>query len=331
MRLIAVEEHTSNSALNKASAGAMKQCAPDYYKGLIPELPYYPGPGQMRVDDARLSDMDANGIDMQILIAAASMWMPPEDAVSLATAANDELAERIAPYPDRFAAFATLPTPDPAASARELKRTADIGFKGAAIMGRPGEKFLDDPAYAPLLDAANETKMPLYLHPGLPLPEVQKAYYEGFSPVVSGRLLSFGWGWHLEAGIQAIRLILSGAFENRPDLQIILGHWGEMVPNFLERLDESLPPEATSLSRTISDTFRSHFYVTPSGMFSNAHLLFAMETLGVERILFSVDYPFISNQGAVPFLKNAPISTEDREKIAHKNAERLLRLNPSEN
>lgn len=327
MRLIAVEEHTSNAAMNKASGTAMKQAAPNYYKGLRKDLPYFPGPGQMGLGESRLADMDANGIDMQVLIGAASMWMEPEEAIPLAQAANDELAVAIEPNPDRFAAFASLPTCAPEAAAQELERAVGLGFRGAAIMGRPGDTFLDDPVYAPILETASRLSMPLYLHPGLPLRSVQEAYYEGLDPVVSGRLLSFGWGWHAEAGIQLLRMILSGVFEKYPNLQIISGHWGEMVPFFLDRLDESLPIEATGLSQTISETFKKHIYVTSSGMFSTPQLLFTLQVLGVDNILFSVDYPFVQNAGARAFLENAPLSQDDREKIAHANAERLLKLN----
>lgn len=331
MRLIAVEEHTSNAAINRAARAVMKQAAPNYYKGLRPELPYFPGPGQMAdLGEKRLADLDANGIDMQVLISGGSMWMPPEQAVPLAQAANDELAAAVSLHPDRYAAFAVLPTCAPDAAARELERAEKMGFRGAAIIGRPGETFLDDLAYAPILEAASRRSMPLYLHPGLPIRSVQQAYYEGLDPVVSGRLLSFGWGWHAEAGVQLILLILSGAFDRWPGLQVITGHWGEMVPFFLDRLDESLPPEATGLSRTISETFREHIYVMPSGMFSVPQLLFTLQVLGADHILFSVDYPFVPNAGARAFLEHAPISEGDREKIAHKNAEQLLRLSANQ-
>lgn len=327
MKLIAVEEHTSDPGLNRASSAVMKETAPNYYHGLRPDLPYFPGRGQMAdLGEGRLADMDANGIHMQVLIGGTSMWMPPEDAISLAQAANDRLAEKVALHPDRFAAFAVLPTCAPEAAALELERASKMGFVGVAIIGRPGDAFLDAPQYTPILATAAKLHMPIYTHPGLPMRSVQKAYYEGLDPVVSGRLLSFGWGWHAEAGIQLIRMILSGAFDRWPDLQIIAGHWGEMVPFFLDRLDEALPPTATGLSGSVSEAFRRHVFVTPSGMFSLPQLLFTVQVLGADRILFSVDYPFIQNNGARAFLEQAPIRQSDREKIAHLNAEKLFHL-----
>lgn len=324
MKLIAIEEHASNRALSKAARSAMAEESPLYSSALSPDLPYFPAKGSMRIDEARLQSMDAAGIDYQMVMTGVSMWMPACEAVGLCADANKELVKQLAIAPDRFGAFAAIPTCDPRAAAEELRRAKQLGFKGVAVIGRPDEGFLDDERHLEWLQVASELNMPIYLHPGLPKRCVQEAYYSGFSSVVSGRLLSFGWGWHSEAGIQLVRMILAGVFEKCENLTCVLGHWGEMVPYFLCRLDEALPMKATGLSTEISACFKQHVYVTPSGMFSEPHLKFCVDTLGAERIMFSVDYPFVQNEGAREFIESVDICERSRNLIAHGNAENLF-------
>jgi uncharacterized protein len=255
-------------------------------------------------------------------------FAPLDSAVDLARAVNDRLADAVAKHPDRFAGFATLPWQDPDAAVRELNRTvSDLRLIGTMLLGRPGENaFLDDPRYAQVLAKLEELSVPIYLHPGPPLREVQRPYYGGFDKEVTARLSLYGWGWHNEAGVQVVRLILSGALDQHPGFRIISGHWGEMVPFFLQRLDDVLPPAATGLSRTISQTYRDQVFVTPSGIFNSAHFLFVREVLGADRIMFSVDYPYVTMTGARGWLGNLPIDNSERTAIAHGTAERLLRL-----
>ena len=151
-------------------------------------------------------------------------------------------------------------------------------------------------------------------------------YYAGFNAEVSARLSLFGWGWHNEAGIHVIRLMLAGVFDKFPRLQAISGHWGEMVPFYLQRMDDSMPLAATGLSRTLTDTYKAHVYVTPSGMLNLPHFTFIHDVLGADRLLYAVDYPYITNTGARRFVENLPVSDEDRSKIAHANAEALFRM-----
>lgn len=176
----------------------------------------------------RLVEMDANGIDMQILSYSNSpQLLAGAEAVELTRNANDTLADAVNAHPDRFGGFATLPWSDPEAAAAELERAVtQLGFKGAMLTGRPGETFLDDPRYSPVLAAAEALNVPIYTHPGVPLKRVQEAYYAGLDPSVSARLSMFGWGWHAEAGVQIIRMILAGVFDKYPRLNIIAGHWG---------------------------------------------------------------------------------------------------------
>jgi len=155
---------------------------------------------------------------------------------------------------------------------------------------------------------------------------VQKAYYGGLSPEISAQLSLAGWGWHHEAGVHILRLILSGAFERFPDLQVISGHWGEMVPFFLQRLDDAIPQKVSGLSRTITETYKSHVWVTPSGLYDLPHFEFVRTVVGVDRIIWSTDYPYNTMDGTRQFIENLPIDDSDKEKIAHGNAEALLRI-----
>lgn len=325
MKIITFEEHYADEAITKASKGVMLQQAPYLAQSNLPSPA-----GLTDLGTGRLADMDKNGIDMQVLSSSnAPQFLPPAEAVPLCMAANDQLAAAVQAHPDRFAAFALLPMCDPEAAAAELERTVtQLHFKGALITGRPsGEAvFLDDPRYGPVFAMAEKWQVPVYIHPGVPAREVQQVYYNRLDPVVSALLSVFGWGWHAEAGIQVVRMILAGVFDKYPNLQLISGHWGEMVPFFLARLDATLPKATTGLQRTITEYYRSNVYVTPSGMFTLPHFLFIVEVLGADRILYSVDYPYLKNEGARAFLENAPISQEDKEKIANGNAVRLLGL-----
>lgn len=331
MRIITIEEHIPGSPLAEAVAKYAGIDAPYSVYAPGPGLPYAPDQEIFAdVGEKRIADMDANGIDMQVLsVASRSQLLPKEEAVPILTQTNDIMAEAISRHPDRFAGFAALPWSDPEGTARELERAmTKLGFKGAILSGRASAEkdFLDAPQFTPVLEAAEALDAPIYIHPAPPIRQVQEVYYAGLGDQLSARLSMYGWGWHNEAGIQILRMILSGAFERFPKLQLIGGHWGEMVPFFLSRLDQALPQSVTGLERTITETFRQNVYITPSGIFDHPQLRFCMDVVGADRIIHSVDCPFISNEGAKPFLENAPISREDKEKIAHQNAEKLFRV-----
>ena len=346
LKIICLEEHTIDAALAKATQPALARRAPymtdlgSHYQDRPAEDDYRPSiqsPERLStlagapIED-RLPDMDANGIDVQVLsYSNAIQAAPPAEAADLARGANDRLAQAVARNPDRFAGFSTLPWQDPNAATRELERSAaELGLSATLLSGAPGEDFfLDDARFAPVLAKLEELEVPIYIHPGPPLTAVQQPYYGGLDPEVTARLSLYGWGWHNEAGIQVIRLIMSGALDRHPKLRIISGHWGEMVPFYLQRLDDTLPPGATGLSRTVSQTYRDQIFVTPSGMLNLPHFKFIHEVLGAERIMFAVDYPYLTLTGARAWLENLPISDDDRAAIAHRNAEHLLRLGKS--
>lgn len=343
LKIICLEEHCADPAMQSATQPATMQQAPYYGElnsryeddpntpGALPALTAMKGAGRLlgQTPEERIAAMDAAGIDVQVLSYADLIQLASADAaVDLAACANDRLADLVARHRDRFAGFCALPWQRSEAAVRELDRIAKLpGLVGCLLAGHAGEDTLvDDSRFEPILAKLAELRLPLYIHPGPPLPAVQKPYYAGLGEEVSARLSLFGWGLHNEAGIQEVRLILSGALDRHPDLRLISGHWGEMVPFFLQRMDDTMPQGATGLSRTITQTYRDQIYVTPSGMLNLPHFRFIHEVLGPERILFSIDYPFLTMRGARQWLETLGIDEPERAAIAHGNAERLLHL-----
>jgi predicted TIM-barrel fold metal-dependent hydrolase len=279
------------------------------------------------LDALRLAEMDAAGIDVQVIShgAPSVQRLDAETAVWMARGANDRLAEAIKLHPSRFAGFAALPTPDPDAAAAELDRAVtSLGFKGAMVHGLTNGVFLDDRRYWPIFERAQALDVPIYLHPALPDPAVVERYYEDYLQEFPS-LLTAAWGFTVETATQAIRMVLSGAFEAYPGLKIILGHMGEGLPFLLWRLDHALSRPG---NRPISfrDQFSEHVWITTSGNFSTPALICSMLELGVDRILFSVDWPFVQNAPGTQWLDALQISPDDKVKIAGGNAKRLLKL-----
>jgi hypothetical protein len=253
--------------------------------------------------------------------------LPPDAGPAFARRYNDELAAVVRKHPDRFSAFAHLPLTAPEAAADELERTVrQHGFCGALINGLTGEKFLDDPMFDPVLERAEALGVPLYIHPGIPPESVRRAYYDGFDPAVSYTFANAGWGWHAETAVHILRLVLSGALDRHPKLQLIIGHMGEGLPAMLARCDGTFGRTVKHLQRTVSETILDQVAITISGFFTFPPFIGALLTFGAERILFSVDYPFASNRVARDFLDTLPVNRSDKENIAHGNAERLLKL-----
>lgn len=278
------------------------------------------------LDVERLTAMDDTGLDVQVLSLTTPgvQDLAPADAVPVQNACNDLLAETVRSHPDRLQGFATLATPDPVGAAGELERAVTrLGLNGAMVFPRTGDLSLDHPDFWPIFEAAAALNAPLYLHPQLPPGPVRAAYYSGFDDAVSTGFAMYGIGWHYDAGVQLLRLILAGVFDRFPGLQVIVGHWGEVVMFYLDRIDNL--DAAAKLARPVSDYFRSNVLVTPSGIFSHRYLRWSLEIVGVDRILFSTDYPFrfAPQGGARRFLQDADLSDGDREKIASGNWDRL--------
>jgi 2,3-dihydroxybenzoate decarboxylase len=281
--------------------------------------------------ELRLREMDEAGIEVQVLSQGApgTHRLAPDIAVPLARRANDRLHEVVNANPSRFAAFATLPAADPQASAEELERTVTrYGFKGAMVHGFTlvGDQrlYIDDKRFWPIFERAQALDVPIYLHPAAPHPAVIEAYYKEYAADFP-QLLSAGWGFTVETATQAIRLVLSGVFNVYPKLTIILGHLGESLPFSLWRITHALS-RAGNRGIPFRDIFCEHFYITTSGNFSNPALLCSVMEMGVDRILFSVDYPFVDNPLGTQWMETVPLGAADREKILHGNAERLLKL-----
>lgn len=331
MKIITIEEHLAGAPINKYLAKYDAEDAPYTVAAHVKGRPYEADPQLFGdLDRCRIDDMDRHGITMQILSCPAkSQLLPADEAAGIVSETNDFIADVVKKHPDRYGAFALLPWSNPKVVVKEAERVKAMGFQGILLSGRASkeDKFLDDKQFFPVLEACEALALPIYIHPAAPLNTVQQPYYGGLGDEISARLSLHGWGWHNEAGIQILRTILAGRFDQFPKLQLIAGHWGEMVPFFLSRLDQSMPQMITGLQRTVTDTFKQNVYVTPSGIFDYPQLKFCVEVLGAERIIHSVDCPFISNEGAKPFIENAPITDEEKEMIAFRNAERLFDFN----
>jgi predicted TIM-barrel fold metal-dependent hydrolase len=277
--------------------------------------------------EVRLREMDEAGIDVQVLshIPSPVQQLNPETAVELAIGANNRLAEAIARHPDRLAGFAALPTPDPQAAAEELERCVrSLGFRGAMVHGRSQGLFHDDEPFYPIFERAEALDVPIYLHPGPPHPAVSEAYYQDYVEAFPW-LTSAAWGYTIDTANQAMRMILSGLFDRFPGLKVILGHLGEGLPFLLDRMDEAFKREG-SRPVEFKKTFCEHFYVTTSGFFSTPALLCTILQMGIDRVMFSVDWPFVENLPGMRWMETVPLSDEDKAKMFNANARRLLKI-----
>lgn len=277
--------------------------------------------------DARIAAMDAQGIDMQIISLAppGTGALAPADAVPLSREANDRAAEAVRKHPLRLRAFATLPMAQPGAVADELERTAGLGFVGAMVYGRTGTTALDDPCYDDLFATAAALGQPIFIHPQIPPRTIRDAAYSGFDETTELALATFGWGWHLEAAVAAVRLIVRGTFDRHPDLQVVLGHWGELLPFWSDRTNSL--SRIAGLRRKVSDYIRSNFHITSSGMLSPVLLHHTLEVTTIERLLFSTDYPFQRPTATdISQFMGKFASDEDRQKFGVENARKLFKL-----
>jgi predicted TIM-barrel fold metal-dependent hydrolase len=275
----------------------------------------------------RLAEMADQGVDTQVLSITQPgvQNLDAAQAVPIAREANDLIAATVAAHPDRFEGFATLPTPDPAAAAAELHRAVEeLGLKGAMVFGRTGDKNADHPHHEPLWAAASALRAPIYLHPQRPQRAVKEVYYSGFGDQRDSILSSGLIGWHYETGMQLLRMILGGVFDRNPDLQVIVGHWGELVL-FWESRFTMLQKRGHIPGKLIIEYFREHVSFTGSGDTSDRSLAWTKEIVGVDRILYATDYPFIDNSSGLArsFLTNADLTDQEKEAIGHGNWERL--------
>jgi predicted TIM-barrel fold metal-dependent hydrolase len=314
--IIALEEHYHDPEVREKFEGNDR--------GLPPGI-------RARLDDlgaSRLRDMDEAGIDVQVLSHAAPsvQKMEPDTAISLARRANDRLAEAVRAHPTRFAGFAALPTPDPTAAAEELERAVTkLGFKGAMIHGLTGGNlFHDDKRFWPIYERAQALDVPIYLHPAFPHPAVIEAYYKEYVREWPTFAIE-GWGFAVETATQGLRMVLSRVFDTYPGLKIILGHLGEGLPFHLWRINHSLS-RFSKKADYVRDTFREHFYVTTSGFFSDPALQCCITEMGIDHVMFSIDYPYVENPPGSTWIEAFPLNAEDKVKILSGTAKRLLKM-----
>jgi uncharacterized protein len=330
MRVVALEEHFTVPAI------ASKYVKPDaigrrgHFKGRnvapgkISPLQLLPEIGEMR-----FKSMDDAGITVQVLSnsGAGPDLVPGPDGITLAKEVNDYLAGVIGKHPKRFAGFATLPMAAPDACAAELKRAVkDLKLVGAMIHGTTEGRFLDDLSYDNLLAAAVELEVPIYIHPNVPSMEIRQAYYSNLPEGADRVIATAGWGWHSEVAIHTLRMVLAGTFDKHPKLKIIIGHMGEMLPVMLARIDEVSAADIGHLKRLPSQAIVEQVWITTSGVFSQPPFIAALQTFGIDRIMFSVDYPFAPDARGRDFLNEVAVSPSDMSKLTHGNADKLLRL-----
>lgn len=324
MTIIAIEEHWTTPALTAALNNLPERDRDDSLA--LNEM----GDNLTRlhdIGDARIAVMDEQGIDIAILSIAPPATGPldPADAVAVSRQTNDLAVEAVRRHPLRLRAMSTLPMADPRAVAGELERAAELGCVGAMVYGRTGDTPLDDPRYDDLFTTASTLGQPIFIHPQIPSRRVRKASYAGFDPMTNLALSTFGWGWHVEAAVAALRLIVRGTFDRHPDLQIILGHWGELLMFWQDRINSLT--RVADLQRPVTDVLRSNVHITSSGMFNPALLRHTLTATTIDQLLFSTDYPFQRPTGSnIQEFLGEFNSAEDREKFTSTNARRLFRI-----
>ena len=281
------------------------------------------------VGDRRLASMDDQGVDVQVLSlnTPGVQNLAPAVAVTVAREANDALAGIVSRNKSRFQAFAAIPTPEPDSAGAELTRAiTQLGLRGAMLYGRTGTTNADDRRFDVLYATAARLHAPIYLHPQTPIASVREAYYSGYGDEIDAMFANFGIGWYYETGVQLLRMIFSGVFDRHPNLQVIVGHWGELVLFFLEHT-AVMQAMGLHLERPLADYFRQNVWVTGSGLYSERYLRWSAEVVGIDRIMFSTDYPFRETAGgtARAFLDGAPLTEAEKSAIGSGNWERLMK------
>lgn len=277
----------------------------------------------------RIADMDASGIAKQLvfLTAPGVQVFDPSTAASLARDLNDQLSEQMKKNPDRYATLAAIAPHDPRSAAKELHRSISLGMKGAVVNSHTQGEYLDDPKYWEIFEAAEALDVPIYLHPNTPPP----AMIEPFLPRgLDGAI----YGFAVETGLHLLRIVVAGVFDRFPQLKVVVGHLGEGLPFWLFRLDfmhasmvRSRRYEgAQPLKHPPSHYLKTNVWVTTSGMQWAPAILFCQQVLGVERVLYAMDYPYQFVPEEVKVTDELPISDADRKKLYQTNAEEVFRL-----
>jgi predicted TIM-barrel fold metal-dependent hydrolase len=325
MRVIAIEEHYSTAPYRQKTSN--NESRSFYMTSRSEKLGHDIARELDDLGESRLKQMDANGIDIQVLSfnGPVAPGFPASEAILMARELNERLAAAIREHPTRFGGFAALPTVAPEASADELERCVkDHGFVGAMIHGHTAGRFLDDKQFWPIFARAEALEVPIYLHPALPHPGALKAYYEGFEDLLARP----GWGFAVDTSIHFLRVLFAGVFDAYPKLQFIMGHLGEGLPFAMHRLNDHthLVAKRRGLKKTPLEYIRDHLYVATSGNWYEPAFVCTLLAMGADRILLAIDWPYEANNVGMAFWNKISLSDSDRVKIAHGNAERLLRL-----
>ena len=323
--LVALEEHFATPELRRLQGAGERRLFSGGRRR--PEL--------LDVGAGRIADMDAAGIDMQVLSAVTpgAQNLAGAEGVAFARRLNAWVADEVvAARPDRFRAFATLPLSQPGAAADELERSVrEHGLVGCMTYGTVRGKFLDHADFRPLLARAESLGVPVYIHPNWPSPEAAQVYYDGLGDELASRILGGpGYGWHQEVALQCLRLIVGGVFDRFPGLQVVVGHMGEGLPFYYWRFGEDLDRIARDrLDKPVQRYFHDNLWITTSAFFRDELLTLALAAMGEDRIMFAVDYPMADARAGADWFRSVDLPRAAREKIAHGNARKLLRIGRS--
>lgn len=221
-------------------------------------------------------------------------------------------------YPDKFLAFAILPLNDIEASVNELNRCVnEFGFKGIMMDSNYNGKFYDDEYFLPVFKEAEKLDVPIHLHPSFVDKRIVDLYYKSKSWGDTTTLLlgSAGFGWHADIGVELLRMIFSGLFDKCPNLKIIAGHWGEVVSYYIDRMNAFMTPGTLDIKKTVAEYFKENIYLAPSGILSEDMMDFCIKKVGIDHVLFSLDYPYVPLENSNKFIEESELSKEDQEKL----------------
>jgi 2,3-dihydroxybenzoate decarboxylase len=323
-KIIAIEEHFSTPLYReKVHANEYR----NFYITARSEQIGHDIPSELGdIDAQRIAHMDKYGVDVQVLsfTSPGPQAFAANEAIPMATDANDRLAAAVKKHPTRFAGFAALPTAAPKEAADELERTVkQYGFKGAMIHGHQQGEFLDDRKFWPVWERAAALDVPIYLHPALPHPKAIEAYFTGYEDIARA-----GWGFAIDTSIHFLRILFAGVFDAYPNLKIILGHLGEGLPFAMHRLNDHTYRAAKrrGLKKTPLDYIRDNLLVTTSGNWYEPAFVCTLLALGADKILWAIDWPYEANKDGMAFFNKLSLNDDDLHKIAHGNAERILRM-----
>ncbi|KAG2182593.1 hypothetical protein INT44_005572 [Umbelopsis vinacea] len=315
--LITLEEHFLSEAVANSPAAA-KLGMENFPPTLKAKL--------MSLSHERIQDMKDGNISLQIVSHNPAVCYES----GICWKANNEIFQGCQSHKSSFAGFAVLPMADPVAAADELTRSIkELGFVGALIPNHANGHFYDGESYYSFWKRAQELDVPIYLHPTNPSNDMMPLYRGDYSEKIAGILSTFGWGWHADTGLHIMKLFCSGTFDRFPNLKVVIGHNGEMLPCMIQRQSDFLDT-MVPMKRNLVQVWNENIWITTSGMFTIPPFLTLMHTTKIERIMYSVDYPFCNNKDGLKFMeelqKSGLLTEEQFEQVAYRNAEKLFNI-----